>query len=124
MALSDINARALWWTGPLTVAVAVLLVLAAQRVAFALLDLPREFPPLTAQGLVFFTVVGVGLGVSAGASVGASASLRVGLQVPSSPAPSSAPAGFHFGASASLGTSIDGAFTPTASARLAGGRNS
>ena len=63
MALADINARALWWTGPLTVAVAVLLVLAAQRVAFALLDLPREFPPLTAQGLVFFTVMGVGLGV-------------------------------------------------------------
>ena len=63
MALSDINARALWWAGPLTVAMAVLLVLATQRVAFALLDLPREFPPLTAQGLVFFTVVGVGLGV-------------------------------------------------------------
>jgi hypothetical protein len=63
MALDDINARALWWAGPLTVAVAVLLVLATQVVAFALLDLPAAFPPLTWQGLIFFTVVGVGLGV-------------------------------------------------------------
>src|SRR6186997_703245 len=51
MALRDINARALWWAGPLTVAVA------------GLLDLPAGFPPLTWQGLIFFTVVGVGLGV-------------------------------------------------------------
>ena len=63
MALDDINARALWWAGPLTVAVAVLLVLATQVVAFALLDLPADFPPLTWNGLTFFTVVGVGLGV-------------------------------------------------------------
>src|SRR4249920_3888088 len=63
MAIDDINTRALWWAGPLTVAVAVLLVLATQRVAFALLDLPAGFPPLTAQGLIFFTVVRVGLGV-------------------------------------------------------------
>ena len=63
MALRDINARALWWAGPLTVAVAVLLVIATREVAFALLDLPAGFPPLTWQGLIFFTVVGVGLGV-------------------------------------------------------------
>jgi len=63
MALDDINARALWWAGPLTVAVALLLVLATQVVAFALLDLPADFPPLTWNGLTFFTVVGVGLGV-------------------------------------------------------------
>ena len=69
MTIGDINARALWWAGPLTVAVAVLLVLATQRVAFALLDLPAGFPPLTAQGLVFFTVVGVGLGVLVFAAV-------------------------------------------------------
>ena len=42
---------------------AVLLVLATQRVAFVLLDLPAGFPPLTWSGLTFFTVVGVGLGV-------------------------------------------------------------
>ena len=63
MALRDINARALWWAGPLTVAVAVLLVIATREVAFRLLDLPAGFPPLTWQGLIFFTVVGVGLGV-------------------------------------------------------------
>jgi hypothetical protein len=63
MALRDINARALWWAGPLTVVVAVLLVIATREAAFALLDLPAGFPPLTWQGLIFFTVVGVGLGV-------------------------------------------------------------
>ena len=63
MALRDINARALWWAGPLTVAVAVLLVIASREVAVRLLDLPAGFPPLTWQGLIFFTVVGVGLGV-------------------------------------------------------------
>jgi hypothetical protein len=63
MALRDINARALWWAGPLTVAVAVLLVIATREVAVRLLDLPAGFPPLTWQGLIFFTVVGVGLGV-------------------------------------------------------------
>ena len=63
MALRDINARALWWAGPLTVAVAVLLVNATREVAVRLLDLPAGFPPLTWQGLIFFTVVGVGLGV-------------------------------------------------------------
>ncbi|HEY6508913.1 MAG TPA: hypothetical protein VIY56_12925, partial [Vicinamibacterales bacterium] len=61
MGRNEINRSALWWVGPLTVAVAVLLVLATQRVAFALLDLPAGFPPLTWNGLTFFTVVGVGL---------------------------------------------------------------
>ena len=69
MSPGEINGRALWWAGPLTVAIAVLLVLATQRVAFALLDLPAGFPPLTAQGLIFFTVIGVGLGVLVFAAV-------------------------------------------------------
>jgi hypothetical protein len=43
--------------------VSVLLVLATGFVAFALFDLPKGFPPLTPGGLVFFTVVLVGLGV-------------------------------------------------------------
>ncbi|HEU4583858.1 MAG TPA: hypothetical protein VFS67_36625 [Polyangiaceae bacterium] len=63
-----------------------------------------------------------GIGVSAGVGVSGGTSLRVGLQVPPAPPPPSAAAGFQFGASASLGTSIDGAFTPGVSLR-AGGRS-
>ena len=66
---NDVNARALWWAGPLTVVVAVLLVWATRVLAFALLDLPAEFPPLTYGGLAFFTVVGVGAGVLVFAAV-------------------------------------------------------
>ena len=60
---NDINSAALWWAGPLTVAVSVLLVFATRAVAFALVDLPAGFPPLTYGGLAFFTVLLVGLGV-------------------------------------------------------------
>ena len=60
---SEINAKALWWAGPLTVVVAVLLVFATRAVAVPLFGLNGEFPPLTYQGLGFFTVVGVGAGV-------------------------------------------------------------
>ena len=60
---SDVNARALWWVGPLTVVVAVLLVFATRAVAVPLFGLDGAFPPLTYQGLGFFTVVGVGAGV-------------------------------------------------------------
>jgi len=60
---NDVNSAALWWAGPLTVAVSVLLVFATRAAAFALLDLPAEFPPLTYGGLAFFTVMLVGLGV-------------------------------------------------------------
>ena len=69
MASGDVDSRALWWAGPLTVAAAVLLVWATRAAAFALLDLPAEFPPLTYGGLAFFTVVGVGLGVLVFAAV-------------------------------------------------------
>jgi len=60
---NGINSAALWWAGPLTVVAAVLLVFATRAVAFTLLDLPAEFPPLTYGGLAFFTVMLVGLGV-------------------------------------------------------------
>jgi hypothetical protein len=60
---NDVNARALWWAGPFTVATAVLLVWLTRGAAFALLDLPADFPPLTHWGLAFFTVVLVGIGV-------------------------------------------------------------
>ena len=60
---NDVNRAALWWAGPLTVAVSVLLVFATRAAAFALLDLPAGFPPLTYGGLGFFTVILVGLGV-------------------------------------------------------------
>ena len=63
MASNDVNGRALWWAGPFTVATAVLLVWATRAAAFAVLDLPAGFPPLTYGGLAFFTVVGVGAGV-------------------------------------------------------------
>jgi len=58
-----INSAALWWAGPLTVVVSVLLVFATRAVAFMLADLPADFPPLTYGGLAFFTVMLVGLGV-------------------------------------------------------------
>jgi hypothetical protein len=60
---SEINAKALWWAGPLTLVVAVLLVFATRAVAVPLFGLNGEFPPLTYQGLGFFTVIGVGAGV-------------------------------------------------------------
>ena len=60
---SEVNAKALWWAGPLTVVVAVLLVFATRAVAVPLFSLNGEFPPLTYQGLAFFTVIGVGAGV-------------------------------------------------------------
>ena len=63
MPSNDVNQQALWWAGPLTVVVAVLLVFATRAVAFALVDLPAGFPPLTYGGLAFFTVMLVGLGV-------------------------------------------------------------
>ena len=63
LATNDVSRAALWWAGPLTVVVAVLLVFATRAVAFALVALPAGFPPLTYGGLAFFTVMLVGLGV-------------------------------------------------------------
>ena len=63
MPSNGVDQQALWWAGPLTVVVAVLLVFATRAVAFALVDLPADFPPLTYGGLAFFTVMLVGLGV-------------------------------------------------------------
>lgn len=60
---NEVNARALWWVGPLTVAVAVLLVLATRAVAVPLFGLDGEFPPLTYAGLAMFTVFFVSIGV-------------------------------------------------------------
>jgi len=60
---NDVDQQKLWWAGPLTVGVAVLLVFATRAGAFALVDLPAGFPPLTYGGLAFFTVMLVGLGV-------------------------------------------------------------
>jgi hypothetical protein len=61
--MNDVDQQKLWWAGPLTVVVAVLLVFATRAVAFLLADLPADFPPLTYGGLAFFTVMLVGLGV-------------------------------------------------------------
>jgi hypothetical protein len=60
---NDVNGRALWWAGPLTVIAAVLLVFATRAVAVPLFGLDGNFPPLTYGGLAFFTVILVGLGV-------------------------------------------------------------
>ena len=63
MPSNDVDQQTLWWAGPLTVVAAVLLVCATRAAAFALVDLPAGFPPLTYGGLAFFTVMLVGLGV-------------------------------------------------------------
>ena len=63
MGKNEVDSRLLWWAGPLTVGTAVLLVWATRAAAFAVLDLPADFPPLTHWGLAFFTVILVGLGV-------------------------------------------------------------
>ena len=60
---NDIDPRALWWVGPLTVVSAVLLVFATRAAAVPLFGLNEAFPPLTYGGLAFFTVILVGLGV-------------------------------------------------------------
>jgi hypothetical protein len=59
----EVDARRLWWAGPLTVVAANLAVLAVRAVAFALLDLSPEYPPLTYFGLILFTTVLVSVGV-------------------------------------------------------------
>ena len=66
---NEVNGRALWWAGPLTVVAAVLLVFATRAVAVPVFALDGEFPPLTYAGLAFFTVVGVGAGVLVFAAV-------------------------------------------------------
>jgi hypothetical protein len=58
-----VDARRLWWAGPLTVVAANLAVLAVREVAFALLNLSPEYPPLTYFGLILFTTVLVSAGV-------------------------------------------------------------
>jgi hypothetical protein len=60
---NGVNVRALWWAGPLTVVAAVLLVFATRAAAVPLLRLDGNFPPLTYQGLAFFTVILVSVGV-------------------------------------------------------------
>lgn len=60
--MTTVDARRLWWAGPLTVVAANLAVLAVREVAFALLDLSPEYPPLTYFGLILFTTVLVSVG--------------------------------------------------------------
>ena len=55
--------RRLFWVGPLTVAVAILAVLAVRVVAFATLTLPTDFPALTSEALAMFTAFFVTLAV-------------------------------------------------------------
>jgi hypothetical protein len=65
----EVEARRLWWAGPLTVLASVLAVLAVRAAAFAVLDLSAEYPPLTPTGLIIFTVVLVSAGVLVFAAV-------------------------------------------------------
>lgn len=60
---TEVDARRLWWAGPLTVVASIMAVLAVRIAAFAVLDLSPEYPPLTPVGLIFFTVVLVSAGV-------------------------------------------------------------
>jgi hypothetical protein len=60
---TDVDGRRLWGVGPLTVVAANLAVLAVREIAFALLTLSPEYPPLTYFGLILFTTVLVSAGV-------------------------------------------------------------
>jgi len=53
----EVDARRLWWVGPLTVAASIAAVFAVRVIAFATLELSAEYPPLTPFGLVLFTSV-------------------------------------------------------------------
>lgn len=69
IASTEVDARKIWWAGPLTVVAAVLAVFAVRVAAFGVLDLPADFPPLTYGGLGFFTAVLVSAGVLVFAAV-------------------------------------------------------
>lgn len=74
---------------------------------------------LSVPGMSAGAAMGVGAGLSAGAGVGASAGVAGGLSAGVSggiggPKADIAPPGFSYGASASLGTAIPGAFSATA----------
>lgn len=74
---------------------------------------------LSVPGVSAGAAMGVGAGLSAGAGVGASAGVAGGLSAGVSggiggPKADIAPPGFSYGASASLGTAIPGAFSATA----------
>jgi hypothetical protein len=74
---------------------------------------------LSVPGVSAGAAMGVGAGLSAGAGVGASAGIGGGLSAGVSggiggPKADIAPPGFSYGASASLGTAIPGAFSATA----------
>jgi hypothetical protein len=49
--------RRLFWVGPLAIAAAIAAVLAVRVVAFAVVALPADYPPLTWSGLIIFTAV-------------------------------------------------------------------
>jgi CubicO group peptidase (beta-lactamase class C family) len=63
VAEDEVDIWKLAWVGPLTVAASLLAVFAVRVVAFSLLDLNPEYPPLTPIGLTLFTTVLVLLGV-------------------------------------------------------------
>lgn len=61
--------KRLLWAGPLTVILSLLAVFAVRVAAFAGLDLSPDYPPLTWQGLTFFTTVLVAVAVLVYAAV-------------------------------------------------------
>ena len=63
MAQTEVNPMKLLWVGPLTVLLSLAAVFATQVAAFALVTLDPTYPPLTPQGLIFFTTALVTLAV-------------------------------------------------------------
>lgn len=63
MTNEHVDLKRLLWAGPVTIVLSLLSVFAVRVVAFALLDLSAEYPPLTWTGLTLFTTVLVFLGV-------------------------------------------------------------
>ena len=63
MAQNEVDGSKLLWVGPLTVVLSLAAVFAVRVVAFAMLDLNPEYPPLTPFGLTLFTTVLVTLAV-------------------------------------------------------------
>jgi hypothetical protein len=57
MSEHPIDPRRLWWAGPLTVVASIAAVFLVRVIAFAIVDLSAEYPPLTPFGLLLFTSV-------------------------------------------------------------------
>ena len=58
-ASQSVKASRLWWAGPLTIVVAVIVNAIIRLIAVSLLGVSSEFPPLQAGPPVVFSIIGV-----------------------------------------------------------------